>query len=273
MKIAGLYDALSSQYNKSCSYGIINDAQLAALRQLQKHFPANATLQVLDVGVGAGDFFQKLRPNYPNVSLAGLDLSEKMLLSAQKKVDFVGVKGSVQELEKFFPNGSKDVAAAHFISAYVPIDEIFKKCNDVLKVEGVMSLLTTTYESFAHLQNEVAGMKNSLNPISKFIYVMVNKGLKKTRCPRDMKEIESKAAEAGLTIVESQRLATKVSFNDEVEAMHFVFNDGWGVNIADVPFIPFRLARFLTMIFLKKFKYPFEDEIVIDALLLRKIKG
>lgn len=270
MKIAGLYDALATQYNKTCSYGIINDAQMTTLRHIQKHIGSDAALEVLDVGVGSADFFKKLSPHYPYAKLYGLDLSEKMLKLAQEKIAFEAVIGSVQELEKYYKDASKDIIAAHFISAYVPAVEIFKKCSATLKPGGYMSFLTTTYESFKHLQSDVEGMEHSYNPISQFIYVMVNKGLKKTQCPKNLDELKKAAAEAGLEIVESQQLLTKMVFADEHEALRFVYNDGWGVNVANVPLIPFKLARFLTLVFLKKFKYPFEDAIVIDALLLKK---
>ncbi len=128
-RIARLYDLVET----------MSEGRFKPWRQL---LWSQARGNILEVGVGTGKNF----PYHPRTAkVTGIDLSDQMLVRAQKRARHLGStiqlsEGDVQALE--FPDNSFDTAAATFVFCSVP-DPVqgLRELNRVVKPGGQILLL------------------------------------------------------------------------------------------------------------------------------------
>lgn len=107
---------------------------------------------LLDVGCGTGKLLLKTAEIYPSSTFAGLDISEGMFESAQKKTQRNSLsniqfqKGDVQNIP--FPNDSFDrVVAMHMLYHASDIDKALSEISRVLKPEGMVVVTANSMHS------------------------------------------------------------------------------------------------------------------------------
>jgi ubiquinone/menaquinone biosynthesis C-methylase UbiE len=105
--------------------------------------------RVLDIGSGAGTYFQLLKLNWPEVRYCGLDISPGMLQKHPAKGGLL--LGNAVKLP--FPDDSFDVVMAnHMIYHLEDIDGALAEFRRVLKPDGVLMAATNSVQSMPELQ-------------------------------------------------------------------------------------------------------------------------
>jgi SAM-dependent methyltransferase len=99
---------------------------------------------VLDVGSGAGTYFNTFRSHFPNLSYYGLDRSPGML-AAHRALTHLAA-GDAQHLP--FADGAFDVVMANHMLYHVPdIDMALREFKRVLKPDGILIAATNSVQT------------------------------------------------------------------------------------------------------------------------------
>jgi SAM-dependent methyltransferase len=151
------YDEVIAPHYDLDPQGVIGGSLDRAGEQIRERvFPANgeAPLRVLDVGVGTGLFLDKLKSlGGPPIQPFGLDLSEKMIDAARRRIpDLVAAVDDAENLDAHFPGQSFDLVSTHFITGFVPLEVLAPKIRGRLDEGGYWSLVGGTKAGFPALQ-------------------------------------------------------------------------------------------------------------------------
>ena len=104
---------------------------------------------ILDVGCGAGRYFDALRTGYPDVTYVGIDISAGML----EKHPGSGTVSMADGMQLPFANGTFDVVMANHMIYHLPdIDEALVEFRRVLKPQGTIAAATNSAQSMPELQ-------------------------------------------------------------------------------------------------------------------------
>ena len=145
-KIWQMFDRISARYdllNKVLSFGI----DIRWRHQVRDYLPAGNDLELLDLATGTGDLLLELAPLDKIKSAVGLDLSEKMLQVAEKKIQKSNLQKPVKLVKADaaaipFDNSSFDVATIAFgIRNVVDINLVLQEIYRVLKPQGRVIIL------------------------------------------------------------------------------------------------------------------------------------
>jgi SAM-dependent methyltransferase len=105
--------------------------------------------RVLDVGCGAGNYFQPLKTRWPDINYYGLDISYGML--SKHPADDAVIQASAEQLP--FPTGSVNIIMANHMIYHLPdIDAAILEFRRVLKADGVLMAATNSVQSMPELQ-------------------------------------------------------------------------------------------------------------------------
>jgi SAM-dependent methyltransferase len=137
--------------------GVISRSLEIAVQQLRKEDCLGAgrePFQVLDIGMGTGQFLGKLKDQANDqVVPFGLDLAENMVEAARRRIpDLVAVVGDATKLDTHFPGQQFDCICTHFITGYVPMRVLGPQIASRLKVGGYWSLVGGTKAAYPALQ-------------------------------------------------------------------------------------------------------------------------
>src|SRR5262245_53448998 len=104
------------------------------------------TPRVFDVGMGTGLFLERLKAlTRGRVQLFGIDLAEKMVENARRKIpDLVAEVQDAARLKDCFPGQSFDLVCTHFITGFVPMSVVAPQIWDRLDEGGCWSLVGGT---------------------------------------------------------------------------------------------------------------------------------
>ncbi len=140
--IESLFDQIADKYdqvNRVISLGFSSLWRQKALSLLE----LNENDHVLDVGCGTGMVPYLLKKRYPHINITGIDLSEKMLHIAQKRLKNVSlIKGDVTQLP--FKDNQFDLVTTcytlrNFPNIHPSLQEIFR----VVRPSGSVLILDT----------------------------------------------------------------------------------------------------------------------------------
>lgn len=105
--------------------------------------------QVLDIGSGAGSYYEALKQKAPDVAYTGLDTSAGMLQKHPAKSECI----NADALELPFADDCFDVIMANHMMYHLPdIDTAITEFRRVLKPEGVLMVATNSTQSMPELQ-------------------------------------------------------------------------------------------------------------------------
>jgi ubiquinone/menaquinone biosynthesis C-methylase UbiE len=267
------YDNIAKCYNLADRFGSISKSHEIAIQQILKHHIQldKDIIRILDLGVGDGKFLQNLRTHFPNAEMYGFDVSKEMLKIAQENLDFHAIHASAANADRCLPLHLQDLVLAHFINAYVPMDKLFQQAQWMTKANGYFSFITSTYESFPQSQAQLANYVASDSILGNLVGHYYKSVVAKTTVASGREEIIQQMQHFGFHIVEEQRIVIPIEFKNINDMAEFGIDGTWFLNsIANSPipkqFFIERLKRF----FNKIFTFPYQDEHIIDILLVKK---
>jgi ubiquinone/menaquinone biosynthesis C-methylase UbiE len=271
MTLKNLYNQIAENYAIADQFGSISKSHECALQQIKK-LPLNDQdqINICDLGVGVGSFLSKIAKVHPNAKLTGLDYSEQMLEIAQKKVDFEPIEANVAEANLHIAHDSQDLVLAHFINAYIPIDQLFSQTHEILNQNGYFSLITTTYDSFPVAQQQLANFISSDHLLARLVGHYYKSISQNTSVAANLAQLNQSFAEHDFKILEHQRLNLDIQLNTVDDLVKFGIEGTWFLNTLSIRIIPKRfLINRLKRIFSKLFTFPYHDTHVIDVVLAK----
>jgi SAM-dependent methyltransferase len=226
-----------------------------------------ARLRVLDVGVGTGLFLAHLKALAGRrVQPFGLDLSEKMIAGARRKVpDLVAAVDDAANLDAHFPNQSFDLICTHFITGYVPMRLLAPKIWARLEEGGYWSLVGGTKAGYPALQAKAN---------SKLLRRLCRGGtlaVDDIACnPAGREEVIQTLESNGFAVREAETFEPALKFRNLDEFMDFGYRGGWLTPFVEA--LGLHKAALPTRMLLNLLFFPIEDHHNIEIVLAQKVR-
>lgn len=267
-KVGRLYNKTAVEY-QSQSTGIHNNSMAVALKQLEEsgHFDLKRR-SVVDLGVGTGAFLKRYADTKQGSELTGVDVSREMLAIASNSVPMRTIHSSIHEIDQHLSAHQFDLVVAHFISSFVGMDMLIEKARYLLVPGGLISISTTTGESFSHNQ-EAFYNKKSCNPLMYFFKKMLNRAIKNNPVPNNIEDIKAMCEQHGLAMVGRCRSAHPINLRSSDDMVKYAIDDGWFVGFYNHWWFPSFLVNPVTKMFAALIEKPFYDEVIVETVLLR----
>lgn len=263
---------IANQYAIADRFGSISKSHEIAIEQI-KNFKLGHKkgYNVLDFGVGNGTFLQHLAQYMPHANFTGIDISKEMLTHAREALDLTTIEGSAVEASRFLPRNSQDLALAHFVNAYIPLNTLFNEANILTRANGYFSLITTTYESFPAAQEALAQFIAQGTLISSVVGHYYKAMVKSSTVAGNLQQLNKAFHHNNFSVVDHQRIHIPITLNNIEDLALFGIDGTWFLNSISMRMLPknFLLER-LKRLFGKIFTFPYQDTHIIDVFLARK---
>lgn len=273
MKIANSYNKIASSYDENAdTFSLLTNSRFSALRQIQAQLNvSDQPMDILDLGAGSGVFIAELSEAFGNAHFTALDISREMLQLAKERLPTLKtIEATVSQVNDYLHGSLFDVIVAHFVLAYVSLDKLIKHALPLLKPDGILSVVTTTHESFPFFQECMWEKAKQKGPIGSIIKRIRKNGMQKTCTPYSYNDIQQVAEDNDMKVVGHQQISTEILFDDATAMMDFAIRGGWLLN-AEVPFLPtkafYHIAR---LYFSRAFQFPLRDHHIVEVVLLRR---
>ncbi|CAN5255843.1 class I SAM-dependent methyltransferase [soil metagenome] len=271
MKLAKLYDRVSESYELTDRFIVNSQCRTVALKQIAAQLDPTVAIDIVDLGVGDGEFLTHLKAPYPHAKFTGVDIADKMLELARQKLDLQTINSSLHHIDAVLPHHSYDLIVAHLILAYVKLETVLQKCSILQKDRGLVSIFTTTFESFSGSRknlDENFERRKLVGPVGKYFY---QRAIDKTLVPKSYAEIKQIAEQQGYEIVSRQTLIEDLCFEDVAGVFEFGIKGGWFITAIDYPYVPYSVLYAFVKLFMHLYvTFPITDTINFEVLLLRK---
>lgn len=230
---------------------------------------ADASLRTLDIGLGTGSFLANLVAlNKGKVEPFGLDLSEEMLNIARIKIpNLQAVADTASNLENHFINQSFDLICTHFVTGFVPMQELAPKIWHRLAKGGYWSLIGQSMAGYPHLRKEMDSTKFKL-----FSWLLGSGSLEINSMvcnPEDHNKTLEILQSNGFEICSAETFEPDVDFADLEEFIEFGYHGGWLTPFIEVSGLH-QASKLMTAMVNPLF-FPFNDHLSIEIALVRKI--
>jgi SAM-dependent methyltransferase len=267
-------NSIQRQYDEVIAPHYDRDPQLVigrsldrAIEQIQRqpHLVGNGTpRKVLDLGIGTGRFFEKLKPHAGHVQPFGIDFSEKMIAIARTRIpELTAVVDDATNLDAHFGTASFDLICTHFITGFIPIGVLAPKIRRRLAAGGFWSLIGGTKAGFPRLQ------KKASLPGMKLLFGGRTLAVDHYVCnPADHTEVVRALESSAFIVRECETFTPRVDFKNLNEFMDFAYYAGWLT-----PFIQalgLHRARSIVRAVLNAFFFPVQDYHSIEIVLAQK---
>ena len=272
MAVKSMYNHVANKYSLADSFGAISESHKCALKQISNTgLNSKSNLKVLDLGIGDGAFLKKLQANADSITCTGIDVSKEMLKKARLSLPVNTIEASAADASKYLPLHSQDLVVAHFINAYVPMQNLFEQAHLLTNANGYFSMITSTYESFPISQQYLANFIAKDSLLSSFVGHYYKSVVKNTTVATGEQELLSSLKKHNFQITDHQRLHIPITFHNLEELSLFGIDGAWFLNALTVSMLPkkFLLQR-IKRVFNKIFTFPYQDTHVIDVLLVKK---
>ncbi len=225
-------------------------------------------LQALDIGIGTGSFLSQIAAlTESEVSLSGLDISEKMLDIARTKIpNLKAVVDTAANLEHHFVGKSFDLICSHFITGFVPMSELAPKIWDLLEEGGYWSLIGQTMAGYPTLRKKEASL-----PYKVFRWFSSSPKVEMDIVcnPKGRGEVLETFRENGFEVCHIETFEPQVDFANIGEFLDFGYRSGWLT-----PFIEklgiHKASKMFTLVMNLLF-FPCHDHLSIEIALAQKV--
>jgi ubiquinone/menaquinone biosynthesis C-methylase UbiE len=273
LSLKKMYDTIASNYNTADMFGSISKSHAVALLQI-KALLENMNDKpwcVTDLGVGDGHFLSQLKGLINNAHMTGIDISKEMLLKAALRLPLTTIQAKANEASYYLPLHNQDLVLAHFINAYVPIDELLKTANYLTKSNGYFSFITTTYESFPASQKALADFIAKDTLIARLIGHYCKTVANNTTVASNLEELNLSFHRHDFNIVSHERIHVPIYLKSIHELIQFGIDGTWFLNAVSVKMLPknFLISR-LKKICPHIVTFPHQDTHIIDIILAKK---
>lgn len=267
-----MYNDVASRYATADKFGSISNSHRVAIEQIKtEKLGQRPGYKVLDFGVGNGAFLEKLQQYMPDADFTGIDISTEMLNYARSTLPLTTIEASATQASQYLPHHSQDLALAHFVNAYIPIQTLFNEADLLTRANGYFSLITTTYESFPVAQEHLANFIAEGTLVSTVVGHYYKAMVKNTTVATSLDELLHVFAQHQFSVVEHQRLHIPITLNNINELATFGIEGTWFLNSISMRMLPknFLIER-LKRLFSKIFTFPYHDTHIIDVVLAKK---
>jgi SAM-dependent methyltransferase len=229
---------------------------------------AEASLRVLDLGMGTGRFLGRLGELAGPLKPYGIDISQKMVEIARARVEgLTAVVDDVARLDAHFGAEPFDLVASHFVTGFVPVRVLAPKIRRRLAPGGLWSLVGGLQTGFPALQRMAE--RRSI----RWLFGGGAEALKVSdfTSPRELAELVVELERSGFVVREAELFAPTLRFADFREFLDFAYYGGWLT-----PFLESRgvhRAGPIVRALLDACFFPFDDEHRIAIVLAEKRAG
>lgn len=133
---------------KTSEYDIKIEKQIPKYREMQEviasllPFKKDASIRVLDLGIGTGNLSLKLLEKFPKADIVGIDKNKDVLKIALKKLRRLTpkIKLAREDFSDFLPKGKYDVVVSLLSIHHLPDSQkrkLFKRIYQILKPKGI----------------------------------------------------------------------------------------------------------------------------------------
>lgn len=272
MTLNVVYKACEPNYAVADRFGSITQSQKAAISQIhQFHLGMRPHYKILDLGVGNGDFLDKLKQNCPNATFTGVDISPEMLKKARATMPLVTIEANVADIHKYLPLHSQDLVLAHFINACIPINTLFEQASLLTKASGNFSLITTTYDSFPFAQQALADFIAKDTIMSRVVGHYYKAIVKNTTVSANIDSLMDTFKQYDFTVIAHHRIEIPIILENIDDLAHFGLDGTWFLNSLSIRMLPksFIIDR-IKRLFSRIFTFPYQDKHIIDVVLAKK---
>ncbi len=272
MSLKAMYNQIADNYATANLFGAISESHYCAIEQMKAyHLGMKPNFKVLDLGVGSGTFLQKLLQVMPKADFTGIDVSSEMLKQAKQSIPLTTIEASVAEVNRFLPPHSQDLVLAHFINAYIPIDNLFDVAKLMTRANGYYSMITTTYDSFPSAQQQLAEFISHDSILSSVVGHYYKSIVKNTTVAANSNELMQAFKQHQFEVLDHRRLEIPITLNNIDELALFGIEGTWFLNSLSIRMLPkYFLIQRLKRLFCKIFTFPYHDTHIIDVVLARK---
>jgi ubiquinone/menaquinone biosynthesis C-methylase UbiE len=213
MSVVDLYDQLVAEKYDLDPFGILAESRQVALDQLADALgPAPA---VLDLGCGTGRWLEAVGRRCPGATLHGLDPSRAMLDIAARRCAMKSLCADALEAEQVIDPHSLDLVTMQFIFAYVEPEAVLHEARRLLKPNGLLSVVTSTFETLPTISN-----------LGK-MFITDDQIHGSVRLPETGDAFVGQLTELGFEVVHAQPLLHELSFANFPELYEFAVPSGW----------------------------------------------
>lgn len=275
IRLAKSYNKIALDYDhNSDAFNLLTSSRFSALQEIEQQLQrSDQPTAIIDLGIGSGVFLTQLQEKLKNTDLTGVDISKQMLTIAKSRLrNLRTIRAAVDNIDSYLQGATFDLIIAHFILAYVDITTLLTKCNGMIKEHGLISIVTTTHESFPHFRNHIHKKIATRSSTSRIIQDIYNTAMQKTLIPKSYAVIQQKAEDFGFTILNRKKISTDIFFVNATGMADFAVKGGWLLNALDYPFLPTKLSyKIVKNYFNRNFEFPWKDKHIVESVLLKKI--
>lgn len=270
--LAKNFDKISAVY-RHIAKNIYDPAVARSFEQIQRHQKiGDGTTSILDLGCGDGSTLEKIQVLFPEAQFTGVDISEKMLEEARHKLTLKTILSDISRVQDTLPKAAFDLILSHFVLGYIELPVLLDSARQALKPQGLLSIATSTEDSFTSVKNVVRDSCSRVKPLKKFIDYKIRQGIKNSKNRIDWERLEDVVAEKGFQVVEFETLNVACLFNDAAELFNYIFCGSWGIGELK-PYIPLSLYRFFyTRLLSRLIQFPLEDKAQVHITLLQRVR-
>lgn len=273
-------DKAIHQYYDVDEFSIFSNTQQLVINQLsqasqQQASPLSGT--IIDIGCGTGNMLKTLMEHFAFNQVYGMDLSDEMLSIATTKIkELMAICSSATALTQHFSEPVADLLVLHFLFAYIDHKKLIAQSAQVIKSGGLLSICTTTGNSFKSLQQ--AGTTRLAKIVTKLIkfdgQAFMDEFLE--FMPKNANGLTDTLHANGFEVLNVATQRTKISFATGTDAWKFFHNAGWFVGVLHqfklskpIVFLMFYIAKWARLLPMNEGRV--EDEVEVVVLTARKI--
>jgi SAM-dependent methyltransferase len=254
MDVDKLYDdGIAKHYDGGADRGLFAGSRGVASRQIEAHGAGARVERILDFALGTGESLVAIAGQFPRAAKLGIDLSEKMIEIARRKVDVTAFRGDSRNAAAFVAPGSIDLGLMHFLLGYVEATEALAAAAACLRAGGLFSLVTSTFESFQKLHLVAQGFVSE---------EFIRSGI---HTPEGSAHVRALVEAAGFDVLALDVDRRTLSFRDFDDLYEFGTRSGLFAS----SFAALTAEQIAFMRAAKEF-FPFEDEYQATVVLARK---
>ncbi len=269
-QLAKNFDKIATVYRRISS-NIYDPAVTASFKQIQHHVthPENVS-SILDLGCGDGSTLKKIKPQFPNATLTGVDISKSMLAEAHTNVTLKTVLSDITRIGDVLPKNDFDLILSHFVLGYIDLITLLNKAAPLLKPHGLISLITNSESSFSGIKQMARQSCSKFKPMKKLIDYIIQKGVKNSKNKIEWETLGPVFAAHNFNLLSLETLDISCEFATATDLFNYIFYGSWGIGELK-SYIPLRFYRlFYTTILNQLITFPFHDTARVTIVLLKR---
>lgn len=266
MSIEKVYDGTAKHYNQDLSASVLNSANVTAQQFITIH--AESINSILALGIGDGLYIEPYKKIFSNASIAGIDISSRMLTSAKERLDCDIYHGDIADTVTLTKGKTFDLALAHFVCAYVKPEVILKQAQSLLTKGGYLSVVTNTYQSFPKIMAAYEAYVSSNSWFANLLRTHIDSTFDTVFVPKNTSVLKEQFSHHGFMLVDEKQMTLEIEFEDAQAFTDFFMLGSWFASGLVHKFLSPKVVGFMFKKLSEKYlTFPFRDTMNIAIVL------